>query len=210
MKNPILALLILASGVAIAQTPAATPATNAKPLCGDVMNLCKAAGFSENGPTGKDIWMNCVGPVISGQTPVKATAQQIAACKADINNQPCSKVMNACKTAGFNGDPKKLVLFNCIIPLTQGTAVPGVNLPPDVLSACKTQVDKQIAEQPCLRIMIACTGAGYSPDTTNGTNFVQQCYLPTMNGQTVTGVAIDSATAAACKKESNMPATPTQ
>lgn len=187
-----------------ATTPASTPASASAPaapaVCSGVVKSCETAGFVQNGPTGKDVWMNCVAPVLMGKAVVKVDDQQVAACKADINNLPCSKLLSICKNAGYTGGPQKLAFFDCMVPLTQGVVLSGVTAPPDVLSACKAQVDSQIKQQPCLRVMLACKAGGYSPDNVNGQAFARNCYMPVLNGQTVFGVVVDPETAAACKK----------
>jgi len=174
-----------------------------KTVCPDLLKLCHSAGYVENNTSGKDAWVNCVAPLISGGTldNVKASPTMIASCKAGIEQLPCTKVLAACQTAGYMGGLGKLPMFDCAFPLVQGTSLPEVKVNPDDLKACKTIVDKQIKDQPCLRVMLACKAAGYSPDNTNGEIFVRNCYLPVLNGKHVENVTVDAPTAAACKAQ---------
>lgn len=174
-----------------------------KTACPDLLKLCQSAGYVENNTTGKDAWMNCIAPIISGGTleNVKPSPTMVSSCKAAIEQLPCTKVLAACQTAGYVGGPGKLPMFDCAFPLVQGASMPEVKVDPDALKTCKEIVDKQIKNQPCLRVMLACKAGGYSPDKTNGEIFVRNCYLPVLNGKHVEGVAVDAATASACKAQ---------
>ena len=55
---------------------------------------------------------------------------------------PCIKIMEACKTAGYNkpsGAEKKSLSKNCIQPLLSGHKVDGVTINQSDLDACKAK-----------------------------------------------------------------------
>jgi hypothetical protein len=180
----------------------ASDASKAVP-CASLIKSCQTAGYTENGTAGKEVWANCIGPALSNQSVpnFKPDPSQVASCTKELKSLPCAKIAEACRTGGYIGGPKKLPMFDCMLPLVQGRSVPGVRFNPADLSTCKTTMEMQIKNQPCLRVMIACKGAGYSPDEVNGQAFVRNCYIPLLNGERVVGVSIDDATAQACKLE---------
>lgn len=61
---------------------------------------------------------------------------------ADHISGPCIKLMEACKSAGYNKSilsDKKSLSKNCLQPLLNGQKVEGVTVDPKDLEACKTK-----------------------------------------------------------------------
>lgn len=204
MKNHTLSIVLLFSFFGMSIQALAQTGSTTSQTCSDLMNICQTAGYIQNGLTGKNILVNCITPLINGQEVVNvhATPAQIETCKTELNNLPCAKIFTQCRAAGFTGGPGKLAMFDCIIPLVKGLSIAGVNPDPDDFKVCKEATNKEIQSQPCLRVMLACKQAGFSPDQVNGTAFARNCYGPILDGQQVPGVYIDDATVQACAKQS--------
>lgn len=63
-----------------------------------------------------------------------------AAEPTEQRDSPCIKIMDACKSAGYNkssSTDKKSLSKNCIQPLLNGQRVEGVNVDQSYLEACK-------------------------------------------------------------------------
>lgn len=178
--------------------------TSSPQFCSGLVDPCKAAGFVKDGAVGKNFMINCVIPLLSGQAVVNVTAtpMQIQSCKDDVNHLPCAHIINQCQQAGYTGGPGKLVMFDCLLPLVKGKAVAGMTPAPDELKTCQDTMNQQLQAQPCLRVMMACKEAGYSPDQVNGAAFVRNCYGPLLDGSQVKGISIDAATTKACAAQS--------
>ncbi len=74
-------------------------------------------------------------------------AEDKAESKVDISQEPCRKVMDACKAAIFsknNVKEKKAVFKDCMQPLLSEPSekVEGVNLDPALISACREKKQK--------------------------------------------------------------------
>lgn len=222
MKKHILltSYLILFLGInlpVLAQTIAPSPSNTStdKPqlqICKALAKTCEAANFTVSGSAGKNLLLDCIKPIMSGENPpkLKINQEDIQQCKNDINSQPCAKIISQCNAAGYQGDPNKLLMFDCVFPLMKGKIIAGVNPSPEDYTACKDVIDKEIQNQPCLSVMIACKAAGYSPDAKNGQVFARNCYNPILEGQIVIGVTIDPAIAQACKNQTSQGAPKTK
>ena len=184
---------------------ATTTAKTAEP-CSDMVNMCRGAGFVDNGPAGKGIWNYCMPTLMSGKTvgALTATPQQIEACRTDMSNQPCVKLLNQCSLVGFTGGYLKLPFFDCLVPYVQGKYIAGLNPTPAEFNACKTYIETQIRDQPCFRVMLACKAGGYSPDAMNGELFARNCFNVLLAGQTVKGVTLDPNDGIACRNQTQL------
>lgn len=63
-----------------------------------------------------------------------------AAESTEQRDSPCIKIMDACKSAGYNkssSTDKKSLSKNCIQPLLNGQKVEGVNVNQSDIEACK-------------------------------------------------------------------------
>ena len=61
---------------------------------------------------------------------------------------PCKKIKEACESAGFvKGDHKdgKGLWKDCISKIKAGATIPGVNVTPEDVNACKAKVAKKKA-----------------------------------------------------------------
>lgn len=191
---------------AFAQTlPAsATSAATGSIPCSSLMDLCKTAGYTPTSAD-KNVFTHCIAPLVSGQTiaNINATPMQIQTCRTDLAGMPCSNIITQCRAAGFTGGAGKLTLFDCVFPIARGKkTIAGITATPDEVKICQDTITKQFQTTPCLKVMIACTDAGYSPDSVNGEAFARNCYGPTLDGQKVPGVSIDDASVKACAKQS--------
>lgn len=206
-------LMLISIGIhanVLAQTatnvPTNTPSSSPQPeICQPIVKVCEAAGFMKNAKPDKNLMLNCMQPLLEGKqvANVNAPPEQLDTCKKEISSSPCVKILNQCYSGGFTGGPKKLPMFDCLLPLINGTPVNNVTPEADDVSACKVVMQKQISNDPCLRVMIACKNAGYSPDQVNGEAFARNCFSPIVEGKQVQNVIVDDATAKACKAMSS-------
>lgn len=67
--------------------------------------------------------------------------------EAKAVKKPCMALMNACKAAGYvkggSKDDKKGLIRDCMKPLVEGMAVPGVTAKSEDIAACKERHERR-------------------------------------------------------------------
>lgn len=74
-----------------------------------------------------------------------ALAQDSTSAKGPGKDQPCLKIQQACKKAGFvKGGAKegKGLFVNCVQPILKGKSVPGVTMDAATIQACEDNMEK--------------------------------------------------------------------
>lgn len=147
-SSKILGLAVLILGV--------SHSADAGPRCDEFSKMCTSAGYSagQNAPPKKKLWGDCVDAIAKG-APVEGVhlpaGFDINACKNEVaaenaREQKCTKVVGACKAAGFvlggsKTQPNRALWFDCVHKVVENAKVPGVKLPPGVdLKSCGAAV----------------------------------------------------------------------
>jgi hypothetical protein len=181
--------LALSEDMGKSAAPTATSSNVMNP-CKQIVVACKSA---KKGSNRRETWNNCVKPILAGQTVAGVTAdpKDVQACQTKMQNDPCRKVIEACKSAKKESNRRE-TWNNCVKPILDGQTVTGVTPDAKDVQACQTKIQND----PCRKVIGACRSAKKGNNRRETWN---NCVKPILAGQTVAGVTPDPKDVQACQ-----------